>query len=145
MIAKTRPLLAALLLSLAADAAAQVSLQLQVRVPLPPTATLVFAAPQVQVVEDWDQEVFFVSGAYWYRGEGHWYRAPGPRAAFVRVEPARVPPVLVALPPGHYRHWRKDQARHAEMAWKAEKEREKAERKASKEARKHARGHGHGG
>jgi hypothetical protein len=61
-----------------------------------------------------------------------------------------VPPGLVRLPPGHYRHFRREQARAEERAWrehqKAErrewKERQKAEKRARKEQRGHGRGHG---
>ena len=66
--------------------------------------------PGVQVVEDFDEEVFFVRNRYWVRRGGHWYRAPGPRARFVHVEPRYVPATLVKMPPGQYVKYKK--ARH---------------------------------
>ncbi len=124
---------AALALSLLPAAArAQVSMQISVGLPVAPP--LVVVQPGIQVVEDWDEEVFYTGGYYWVRRDGYWYRARGPRATFVYVEPRRVPPGLTRIPPGQYKHWRK--AEH--KAWK---EHEKAERKAWK---KQGKGHGHG-
>jgi len=123
-------------------AAAQVSVQMGIQVPMPPAPTLVFAAPGIQVVENWGEEVFCAGGIYWVRRAGDWYRAPTPAAHFVHVEPARVPAPLLRLPPGQYRHWQKAQARAARASWKAERERERAERTAQRHA--HGGGTGHG-
>jgi hypothetical protein len=58
--------------------------------------------PGISVVEDWNEEVFFVSPYYWVRRGDLWYRARSPRATF-RVAPVRVVPVaLVRMPPGRY-------------------------------------------
>ncbi len=112
---------------------AQVGVQIQIGLPVSPT--LVVVQPGIQVVEDFDEEVFFTGGYYWLRRDNGWYRAPSPRARFVFVEPRRVPVGLVRLPPGQYKHWRK--AEH--KAWK---EQEKAERKEMKEQDKAERKHG---
>lgn len=126
----------AALLMLPASAPAQVAVQIQVNLPVRPP--LVVVQPGIQVVEDWDEEVFFTGGYYWVRRDGYWYRAASPRATFVFVESRRVPPGLVHTPPGHYRHWRKEHVKAERKEWK---EREKAERKAWKRA-KHKERHG---
>ena len=110
-----------------APAPAQVGVQINVNIPVNPP--LVVVQPGIQVVEDWDEEVFFTAGFYWVRRDAYWYRAPSPRATWVYVEPSRVPPGLVKIPPGHYKHYRKDQA--------------KAQKKARKQQEKHGKGHGH--
>lgn len=110
----------------ALPAVAKAQVGVQIRVALPVAPPLVVVQPGIQVVEDFDEEVFFTGGWYWVRRDGGWYRARAPRAAFAWVEPRRVPAGLVRLPPGQYKHWRK--AEH--KAWKEE---EKAERKEMKE------------
>jgi hypothetical protein len=112
--------------------------QVEVRIPLPELPRLVVVQPGVQVVEDFDDEVFVHGGVYWMRRGPTWYRARGPRAAFVVVQPRLVPVALVRLPPGHYRHWKAER--------KAAKEHRKAVRKAEKrrEHRDHGKHRGHG-
>ena len=79
-----------------------------------PTPTITFEAPPplvvvdpgVYVVEDYDQEVFFVDGWSWSRhGEG-WYRTRDYRGGWVAAPPRYVPARLVRMPPGRYRHFR---------------------------------------
>ena len=124
--------LAALALS-PSPAPAQVGVQIQVNIPVNPP--LVVVQPGIQVVENWDEEVFFTGGYYWVRRDGYWYRASSPRATWVYVEPHHVPPGLTRLPPGHYKHYHKQQVK-AEK--KARKDYEKAEKKAHKG---HGKGH----
>lgn len=135
---------------LPAAARAQVDVRIQVGLPVAPP--LLVVQPGIQVVEDWHEEVFFTRGYYWVRRDGYWYRARAPRAAFVYVEPRHVPIGLVRMPPGHYKHWRRAEARAERKEWKEHaradrkewKEHEKAERKAWKEHEKAERKHGHG-
>jgi hypothetical protein len=88
----------------------QAQVQVQVNIPLP-TITfevappLVVVQPGVQVVEDFDDEVFFVDGFYWVRREGRWFRTKTYRGGWV-VVPRGVPAVLVSMPPGQYRKWK---------------------------------------
>ena len=132
---------------LPAAARAQVDVRIQVGLPVAPP--LVVVQPGIQVVENFNEEVFYTGGYYWCRRDNGWYRARGPRAAFVYVQPRRVPVGLVRLPPGHYRHYGREQARAEHREWKEHqkaehrewKEHEKAERREQKEERKH--GHGH--
>jgi hypothetical protein len=108
MNAPTRLLLCAALL-FSGLALAQVQVQIQVPVPTvrfevrPP---LVQVSTGIQVVQDSDEEVFFVGGAYWCRRDGRWYRARNDRHwAWRPVERRHVPPGLMRIPPGRYRHF----------------------------------------
>ncbi|PZR05372.1 MAG: hypothetical protein DI536_32375 [Archangium gephyra] len=86
----------------------------QVQVVLPaPTITfgapppLVVVQPGVQVVEDYDDEVYFVDNVYWVRRGPRWYRSPSHRGGWVVVDGPGVPPALVRMPPGQYRHYKR--------------------------------------
>lgn len=102
---------------LSAPAFAQVHVDIQVQLP-----TITFAAPPplvvvqpgVQVVEDNDDEVFFVDDWYWVRRGDRWYRAKDHRGGWVVVEPRAVPVAIVKLPPGQYRHWKRNHESHGE-------------------------------
>jgi hypothetical protein len=95
----------------AALAAFPAAAQVQISVQLP---TITFAAPPplivvqpgVQVVEDNDEEVFFVDNYYWVRRGPHWYRARDHRGGWVVAEGPNVPATIVRLPPGQYRHYK---------------------------------------
>lgn len=102
-----------LLLSLlAAPAAFAQQVEVHVAVPVP-TITftapppLVVVQPGVQVVEDYDEEVFFVDGWYWTRRDARWYRAKDHHGGWVVVENRGVPGTIVRFPPGQYRKWKK--------------------------------------
>ncbi len=128
-------------------AAARAQVDVNIRLALPVAPPLVVVQPGVQVVENYQEEVFFTNGWYWVRRDDRWWRARTPRATFVYVEPQYVPRAIYRLPPGQYRHWRHEQAKAEHREWK---EHEKAERKAWKAERKqerneeHEHGHGHG-
>ncbi len=126
---------ALLLTSIPARTRAQVAMSIHVGLPVAPP--LVVIQPGIQVVENYDEEVFFTGGYYWVHRGPYWYRSPRPSANFVMVEERRVPPGLRRLPPGHYKHWRKEEMKEARRE-------AKAERKAWKHAAKAERGHGHG-
>ncbi len=99
-----RMLALTLALGFAAPAAAEAHISIQLGLPavLPP---LVVVQPGVQVVQDYDREIFFVGGYYWVRQDGSWYRAHDPRARWYYVRPAYVPGAIARMPPGQYRHW----------------------------------------
>jgi hypothetical protein len=61
--------------------------------------------PGVQVVEDAEDEVFFVDNGYWTRHGNHWYRSPDHRGHWVLAD-RRVPPSIARYQPGQYRHWK---------------------------------------
>ncbi len=85
-----------------AAAEAHVWIQMNLPVALPP---LVVVQPGVQVVQDYDEEIFFSGGFYWVQRDGYWYRARDPRARWYYVRPAYVPVAIARMPPGQYRHW----------------------------------------
>lgn len=71
-------------------------------IPAPPPV-VVIPETYVYFVPDVEVEILFYQG-YWYRPhQGRWHRATGYNGPWVYVEPARVPAVLVHLPPT-YRH-----------------------------------------
>jgi hypothetical protein len=119
---KIASLLALALLSLPLAARAQVGVQIHIALPAAPP--MVVVQPGVQVVENQDEEVFLTNGWYWVRRDETWYRARRPHAAFVYVEPRRVPVALVRMEPGHYRHWRHEERRdfreHDRRGWHKE-------------------------
>ncbi|HQR29417.1 MAG TPA: hypothetical protein PLL32_03335 [Anaeromyxobacteraceae bacterium] len=119
---------------LSSPAAAQVSLRVDLGVPLPPSPTLVVVQPGIQVVVGYPEEVFYVGNHYWLRRDQGWYRSIHPRTGFVFVAPSRVPPGLARLPPGHYKNYSKAQAKADRDAWKAEK---KAAKHASRSGHDH--------
>jgi hypothetical protein len=108
-------------------AEAQVAVDIRIGFPAPPP--LVVVSPGVQVVPDYEEEVFFSGGWYWLRRDAAWYRTRDHRGGWALVEPRLVPASLVGLPPGHYKHWRKEQAKAEKRAFK---EHEKAHKKAGK-------------
>ena len=101
---------------------------INIRLPLPPVPPLVVVSPGIQVVENFQDEVFLHAGFYWTRRENRWYRAPSPQHTFAPVEAKVVPAELVKIPPGHYKHWKK--AKH--------------ERKAEQKHDRHDKHHGKG-
>ena len=94
---------------------AQVQVKIDVALP-----TIVFEAPPplvviqpgVQVVQDYDDEVFFVDSWYWARRDGRWFRTKTHRGGWVLVEDRGVPMTIVRLPPGQYRKWKKHDDDH---------------------------------
>ena len=101
-----KQLLAAVVLVSAGAAHAQVQVQLNfplpgVRFVAPPPVVMV--EPGIQVVEDYDEEVFIVDGSYWVRRDNRWYRSPDHRGGWVIAPP---PPRLVVFAPGRYRRYR---------------------------------------
>jgi len=130
----------ALALSVLAPSAARAQVDVQINIGLPVAPPLVVVEPGVQVVEDYDEEVFVTGGWYWVRRGPYWYRARTPQATFVHVQPRYVPARLVKVPPGRYKHWRKAEAKAERKAWKAH---EKAEKKAWKAEHGHGHGKGH--
>ena len=116
-------------------ALAQASVQIRIGFQAPPP--LVVVSPGVRVVPDYDEEVFFVDGFYWTRQDAVWYRTRDYRGGWVVVPPRRVPVALVRIPPGQYKHWRKDQEKAEKREIKAERKAHKDQEKAYKKANKH--------
>jgi hypothetical protein len=97
--------LAVLTTSTSALADVQVRLRMGFPAVLPP---LVEVQPGVRVVQDFDEEVFFINGWYWVQRDGSWYRARDHRGTWRYVERRGLPAALVQLEPGRYRHWKHD-------------------------------------
>lgn len=78
------------------------------RVALPQTHELVELQPGVQVIPEFDLEVFFTGGAYWLRTDGAWYtaRRAAASATFTPVDARNVPAALARLPVGSHLHFR---------------------------------------
>ena len=96
-----------LMCALASPALAQVEVKIElptIRFPAPPP--LVVIEPGIQVVEDNDDEVFFVDNWYWHRRGKHWFRKQRHDGDWVVVEERVVPGRIVAFAPGHYRRWK---------------------------------------
>lgn len=125
---RTLVLCALLVASLApTPARAQVAVDVRIGFPTPPP--LVVVRPGIQVVPDYEEEIFFTRGWYWLRRDERWYRTRDHRGGWVVVPRRVVPVALVREPPGHYKHWRKEQVKAERKAWK---DAEKADRKAAK-------------
>ena len=62
----------------------------------------------VQVVEDYDDEVFYVDRHYYVRHGDRWYRSHDHRGHWVVVEHRYVPVTLVKAPRGKYRRYRRN-------------------------------------
>jgi hypothetical protein len=122
-----------------APSAARAEVHVNIQMGLPVAPPLVVVEPGVQVVENYQEEVFFVSGWYYVRRDGGWYRSRRPNAAFAWCEPRRVPVKLVRMPPGQYVRYHRHEEKRERKAWK---EMEKAERKHEKHGG-HGHGHGH--
>lgn len=88
-----------------------VSAGVSVAVPPPPSITfevappLVYAAPGVQVVEGYDEEVFFTGGWYWCRRDGVWFRTHDYHGGWVVAPRRYVPARIYRMPPGQYRNY----------------------------------------
>lgn len=96
------------LLCVLAPAIALAQVQVHIALPViqfeaPPP--LVVVSPGIQVVPDYDEEVFFVDGWYWVRRDAYWFRARDYRGSWVVVERRGVPAGLVRIPPGRYKRW----------------------------------------
>jgi hypothetical protein len=65
---------------------------------------LVYAAPGVSVIADYDEPIFFSGGFYWWNYDGYWYRSRNYTGGWIYASP----PVAVARinNPYNYRRYR---------------------------------------
>lgn len=126
-------ILCALVIVSAAPAPARAQVALDIRIGFASPPPLVVVSPGIQVVPDYEEEIFFVDGWYWLRRDALWYRTRDHRGGWIVVPPRAVPASLVSLPPGRYKHWQKDQEKAERKAFK---ENEKAEKKARKHGKR---------
>src|SRR5262249_6977445 len=75
-------------------------------IPFEVAPPLVYVSPGVQVVEDYDEEIFFTRGWYWCRRGDVWFRTRDYHGGWVVAPRRYVPARIYRVPPGHYRHWR---------------------------------------
>jgi hypothetical protein len=69
------------------------------------TPDLVYVAPGVQAIADYDEPIFYNDGFYWWSFGGTWYRSTSYLGGWMRI--AAPPTVLVQIRnPHHYRHYR---------------------------------------
>jgi hypothetical protein len=80
----------------------------ELRVALPESHELVELQPGLQVIPEFDLEVFFTGGTYWLRADGGWYaaRRPAPSTTFALAEARSVPAALARLPVGSHLNYR---------------------------------------
>ena len=67
---------------------------------------LVVVSPGVMVVPDYDREVYFANGFYWFYDGGVWFRTRNHRGGWVRVSGRYVPRGIIRTPRGRYVHYR---------------------------------------
>ena len=102
------------------DALAQV--QVTVGLPLVRFETappLVVVMPGIQVVENYDEEIYVVGGWYWMRRDNVWYRTHNHRGGWALVERGSVPTRIVTLQPGKYRSYKAVKNEHGTRVVKA--------------------------
>jgi hypothetical protein len=107
----TRKIVLCALVFALAPVAGRAQVTASVSVPLPViqfrvAPRLVTVEPGVQVVPEYDEEVFFVGGAYYTRMDGRWYRARDYRGGWRPCEKRYVPARIVRYEPGRYRGYR---------------------------------------
>ena len=104
--APMKKLTIALALVLASTGFAQVHVDIELpRIVFSAPPPLVVISPGVQVVEDNDDEVFFVDNYYWHRRDGRWFRNQTHNGTWVVVEERLVPRPIFGFAPGSYRRW----------------------------------------
>jgi len=68
------------------------------------TPDLVYVAPGVSVIADYDKPIFFADGFYWWFYGNTWYRSAYYTGGWVVAAP---PAVVIRIgEPAHYRHYR---------------------------------------
>jgi hypothetical protein len=81
------------------------SAQVQIAIGFPAPPPLVVVSPGVMVVEDYDEEIYFVDNWYWVRRDNFWYRTRSHRGGWVVVH-SGIPATIIGIPPGKYRKYK---------------------------------------
>ncbi len=66
---------------------------------------LIEVEPGIQVVQGFNEEVFYIDGYYWVRRQGRWFRSSQWDGSWAYVQPSFLPRFVVSAPRGYYRHW----------------------------------------
>jgi hypothetical protein len=66
---------------------------------------LLYVAPGIQVIADYDEPIFYADGMYWWFVDGSWYRSAFYTGGWVSVV---TPPIAIVTitQPHRYRHYR---------------------------------------
>ena len=108
---------------------------------------LIIVSPGVQVVQDYDDEVFFIDGYYWVERDGGWYHSRDHHGKWIFVERSHVHHWLVQpRARGQYKHWNKEKndKHHAKSSGKSSKS-EHGEKSSNGGGGKSKGGNGNGG
>lgn len=101
------------------------------------TPQLVEISPGVQVVEDYDEPVFYSDSYYWHQQDGVWYRSRRHTGGWVRAEaPSAVLSIQTPSVYAHYHGGGVVSAHEAHERREEQRKMDKEERKAAKEDRK---------
>jgi hypothetical protein len=105
-------LVAAAFFVLTTSTVVHAEVQLRIRMGLPTVLPpLVEVRPGLQVVQDYDDEIFFADGYYWMQRDGSWYRARDYRQRWSFVRPGGESRMLFGHQPGQYRRYQHDERR----------------------------------
>jgi len=138
------------LIASASVTAAQVSVNVGINLPGPPSLVIIPQTP-VAYAPAVPANLFFYGGQYYVFANNGWYAGPTYNGPWVVIAPTHIPPPILAVPVRYYRapppgwkHWKRAEPprwdKHDEKAFrKAEKEEVKAERKEQKESEKEGR------
>ncbi|MGH7302096.1 MAG: hypothetical protein ACRELZ_02320 [Candidatus Rokuibacteriota bacterium] len=117
-------LLALLSIVFVGPAAAQVHIDIGIRLPAPPPLVIVPGVATVQYAPSVPGNVFFYSNQYWIYASGGWHVSRRHDGPWIVVAPQFVPrPVLFVpvryyhAPPGHWKQWRGDAPPHWGHEW----------------------------
>jgi hypothetical protein len=117
----------ACLLAIPATGRAQVHVGIDIGIAFPEPPPLVVVSPGIQIVPEYDEEVYFSSGWYWVRRDDAWYRTRDYRGHWAPVRTVYVPAPLMRMPPGQFRHYYRDDdgmwRPHREAEWHAWRDR----------------------
>ena len=91
---------------ISAEVNVNVDINIGPRIRLPESPGVVLVSPGIMVIEDYPDEVFFVSGFYWTLHGGHWYKCGGHKGRWIKTNRGKVPSAVLKMPPGKYKHWR---------------------------------------
>jgi hypothetical protein len=101
-----------LALLLAAPAAAQVHVDIGIRLPAPPPLVVVPGHATVRYAPSASHNVFFYGDQYWIYADGGWFVSRHHGGPWIIVGPQFVPRPLLAVPvryyhvpPGHWKQW----------------------------------------
>src|SRR5262249_18984370 len=83
----------------------------------------------VQVVPGIGQEVFYYDGYYWTRSGDYWFRTKDYRGGWGYVQDKDVPPALLGMPKGKYKHYKHHKESDEEARAREERAREREQQK----------------